>query len=196
MLKLIVEEIKDILESELSFADLVCGLSQNVKKTITDENGKAIQKNFPVYYDAKENDGSYIDLTLDDSYKSMLYFKEIATLVKEDRQSYIIVNSTVRLICWWNYKAVNKDTTNSLMSAYILSKLPASLPDMDFLNGIQIKVLNMPKNDSAIFSEYSYNEAETQFLLYPYDFFSVELGINYRFSKPCVPDIELNPSIC
>ena len=183
----------------LPFADRLAGLVRTV--TITGEDGK--RKAFPVACNVTNADctaGRYQDLVPDSSRKSVMYFEDGGTvltgLLKGDPQ----FRSTIRLIGWLNLKKMG--LTDCDFATTAITNIIKNLPWAEFnspANGfVRVKLtgLNVLEKSSAIFSRYTYDEAVTQYLLYPYDYFGLNLTVEYTVRRSCIedaviPDIEL-----
>ena len=183
----------------LPFVDRLAGLVRTV--TITGEDGK--RKAFPVACNVTNADctaGRYQDLVPDSSRKSVMYFEDGGTvltgLLKGDPQ----LRSTIRLVGWLNLKKMG--LTDCDFATTAITNIIKNLPWTEFnspANGfVRVKLtgLNVLEKSSAIFSRYTYDEAVTQYLLYPYDYFGLNLTVEYTVRRSCIedaviPDIEL-----
>jgi len=62
---------------------------------------------------------------------------------------------------------------------------------------MRIKVNQELVKSAAIFSKYSYDEAVTQYLMYPFDYFALDITTDFLINKSCIIDWENEtPIIC
>lgn len=195
-------EICDILKDklvQLPFLDKVAGLVKPVSMaTPSDSNAK--NKIFPVaanvsYDDCKK--GRFTDLVPNSTKMGIAYFEEeqAATVVK-DQAAAQHYQAQVRLVVWLNLQKLGEKELSSLSSIALqnVTKLLHNF-HLDLTNsGIRYvrarqvgEVIKLP----SIFSKYTYSEAETQYLFYPFDYFAVSYRINFAVFDACVP--LLNP---
>ena len=99
-------------------------------------------------------------------------------------------DSTVRLIAWLNYKKLADGgcgaTGNYIVD--IIKALPAFPVIVDDLMGVTIRVMSQAVRSEAIFAPYTYNVFQTQYLMLPYDFFSLEIRTSFYIIAECVND--------
>jgi hypothetical protein len=187
--------IKGYVE-DLTWIDKIAGLVQTV--TIREKIGEAVvNKSFPVSCDVDYNaciKGRYQDLALDSKKKSVLYFEDRggAQYVRRNGNT-LEFTSSLRLVCWLNLKLINEvecegDIRSCGVSGdYVLEVLRA-LPAIPFTEEgfitIFINNISQVERSVDIFSRYTYHEPQTQYLLFPYDFFALDLSIN--FTVPCI----------
>jgi len=69
--------------------------------------------------------------------------------------------------------------------------------------GVQFTKLNVtvtaiPVQDNRIFSKYDYSEKETQYLMSPFEYFAIDLSVNYSIPAACGNDITVTetPATC
>lgn len=200
-------EISDILKnqiSELPFIDRLAGLVRPVTINEETDSGKK-RKSFPVACNVSAQDcvtsGKYQDLVPNSSRKSVIYFEEAGgTRMTGIERNEINFTSTVRLVGWLNLKKMGLTDCNWSATAIlqIIKELSVLLQPHNsgmFLH-VKITEISEAEKSNAIFSKYSYDEAVTQYLIYPYDYFALNLTIKFSINKNCIeaaeiPDIEL-----
>ncbi len=188
--------------STLPFADRVAG----VVKPITFFTGtadKPTKKTIPVDCGVSQPDcigGKYTDLVPNSKYKSIIYWEDNGVkLNTSENQRDFNFTSSLRLITWINLKKVGKTDCN--VSALAVTNILNTLPTGYFNNGIytRIRVVvgqEIIKNNS-IFSKYTYDEAVTQFLMFPFDYFALDINVNFTILKNCIVDWENEtPILC
>jgi hypothetical protein len=184
----IAELVKDYLTGA-SFADKMAGLVQAMRITMTDSDNNRIEKTYPVSclytYDECKN-GKYAELIPNSKYNSILYFEDNGVSFGDREGRYINVESRLKLVCWANLKKLNKGDYNSAnMIAEILYLLPAHPVQSTIYRNLSIEITGQDIRNAGIFSKYTYNELQTQFLMYPFDYFSLNLTVNYKIIPQC-----------
>ncbi len=185
MLHKIVDNL--ITNFSFSFQDTVAGIAQPVKKNIA-----KVQKTFPVYYkdvlEACETDNLQ-QLVPDGTKKSIIYFEVInQPTVTTPHKEFNEFTATIRLVCWVNYKKIADIHDPSTIVANILDGFPQQLAKIDFIAGIRFSFLNQV-DKSILFTPYTYKEAETQFMTYPYDAFGLDFEVLFRIGRGCSEEI-------
>ena len=194
---MIYEIVETILNSfSVSFSDLVVGIVKPM--VISDVNGQ--QKRFPVIHNTDEDAcimGDYIDLLPNSERKSVIYFEDFGTEFIEQRGDDMYFQSTIRLVCWFNYKKINVSlTTDSLIMANVMKAMPTRVLHA-YIGRINIQVLrHLPKDPEQIFGKYTYNEAEVQYVTYPYDCFAIDYIVDYSINMDCINPVTDNPEEC
>lgn len=184
----IAEVLKGFLTTA-SFTDKIAGLVQTMRVGITNNDGQRTESLFPVSclytYDECKT-GKYAELVPNSKYKSILYFEDNGLSFGQREGRWQFVESRLKLICWANMKKIDKDDYNS---SNMISEILYLFPDMPFDSGIfkqvLISVTGQDIRNNSIFSKYSYNEPFTQYLMYPYDYFALNLTINFKIIPAC-----------
>jgi len=188
---LIKEQIQD-----LNFIDKLAGIVKPV--TYTDKAGNS--KTFPVALnDASACDpGHYTDLVPDSSKISIIYFEDLGTDVVNAGCRYVDVEAKIRLVCWVNLAKVNTDYSDAnLLKIKLLQTIPKRLTNTDWVTKIFVKFAGEEPKDN-LFSAYTYDEKQTQYLMYPFDYFGLNYNVKYSIpmNSECLDNIVLNPKIC
>jgi hypothetical protein len=191
-------KIANILKGKIEglvWIDKIAGLVQTV--TIRIKEGETIvNKNYPVSCDVDYdscNKGRYQDLAPNSKKKSILYFEDRGVQFIKRHGNTIQFQSSLRLVCWLNLKLINAaecdaDIRNCGVSGDYVIEVIKALPSVPFtIQGfISMNISNISQviRSVDIFSKYTYNEQSTQYLLFPFDFFALDLEIN--FTIPCI----------
>lgn len=193
MNKKIAEILKDQISS-LDWIDKIAGLVRPV--TFKDKAGNV--KTMPIYLNGVDmcKASAYEDLVPDSSKKSILYFEDGGMDVINAGCLYIDVLSSLKLVCWCNLKIINPEYSSAIpMKLEILRTIPTKIDNTDWVTKINVQFAG--EDMANPFTPYTYDE-QKQFLIYPYDYFS--LNYKVRFSVPlnaeCYDSVELNPDIC
>jgi len=68
----------------------------------------------------------------------------------------------------------------------IIKALPAFPVNVADLMGVSIRVTSQAIRSDDIFSKYTFNQTATQFLMLPFDFFSLEIRTSFYLIPECV----------
>jgi hypothetical protein len=191
-------KIANILKShieDLTWIDKIAGLVQTV--SMREKIGESVVfKSYPVSCDIDYDSctkGRYQDLTPNSKKKSVLYFEDMGVSFIARKGNTMVFQSSLRLVCWLNLKLIDSATCDSevehcsVSGDYVIEILKA-LPDVPFSEtgfvSINISGISEVVRSVDIFSKYTYNEQSTQFLLWPFDYFGLDLEIT--FTVPCI----------
>ena len=200
-----VTEIGNILKSFLEpleiggagsnqFIDKLAGVVKVITTTGVDGNNKSILKTFPVacgmsYADFVKT-GKYKDLCPDSNIGCMVYFEDLGARMLGEVGSRRKWKASYRLVCWINQKKLG--TNECSISAKILNTFLNKIPQVPFNSGIyqrcSIDILGQDPKSYNPFSKFSYDEDKTQYLMYPYDYFSIQLDFNAEVDRRCADD--------
>jgi len=196
MINLIVNEIVSELAG-LPFLDTITGIVKPAK--LSDAEGNI--KTFPIAYNTNPdecNDSELQDLVPYSTKKSILYFEDRGTVVRGASGDAIEFTSNFLLVCWFNYRLINEDLTNSsTIAANIIKHLPlGNMGNITPLMNVYLEVTGQEPNDGGVFSRYSYREEINQYITYPYDYVALTLRADYRVRTECIEDVTENPASC
>ena len=190
--------IKGYLEDcRCDFIDKIAGLVQTVYVNITDGDNK-VQKSFPVSCNVTAEDcksGLYNDLTPDSKYKTVIYFEDGGVTFNSRQGNFICYTSSLKLVCWINVPLymgeLCPDGVPCTAAAEIIKKIICCLPEFPqnvtpFARFFPVIVSQDIRNNS-IFSKYTYNELQVQYLMYPYDYFALNIKTDFCV---CTEDCE------
>jgi len=168
----------------------------------TGSEQNTIKKVYPIDCSASHKDcvtGKYTDLVPNSRYKSIHYFEDGGVAPVNTTQRDWRFRSSLRLVGWINLKKLGK--TDCSVSAQAVLQLINALPSGRFNSGeyknIQITSIAEAPKSSAIFSKYTYDEAVTQYLMFPFDYYALDLTVEFTISKSCINDFDLGtPTEC
>ncbi len=202
-------DIADILKSQINalpFIDKLAGLVKTVVISDQNESGQKIKKSFPIACnvsgDECVNNGAYKDLTPNNSYKSVLYFEEAGgTQLTGIERGKMHFRSQVRLVGWLNLKKMGLTDCQYSSTAVlqIIRELSAMIQPGNYGNKyihLRVTGINEIEKSSAIFGRYTYDESINQYLVYPFDYFALNISVEFSVNPSCIeneeiPDIEL-----
>lgn len=182
---LVAKIIKDLL-SPLPYFDLASGLVQVITKSDNSEN-KSVNKRFPIEVDVSEENNSNALYPRDDI-KGM-FFLEDGGARSEGHNDW---TSDLTLVCWFCPKKIASNPESVAANALAdISDAFKTFHNSSPVSRLKINIVSMPQRDSGIFSKYTFDERQTQFLMPPFDFFALKLKCSYRLISNCL--IPLNP---
>jgi hypothetical protein len=172
----------------ISMADKVGGLVRPVTVVVGDQ-----VKTYPVAWDVTHADcvkGKYNDLMPNSKYKSLMYFEDGGTNFTDRIGDMQVCQSSLRLIGWVNGKRFEHYGCATPVGACMIMEIVAALPSNMFNEGnfqrIQIGVQSEATKNSAVFAPYTFDEQFSQYLMYPYDYFALNIVVNYTFNVKCL----------
>jgi hypothetical protein len=194
------EKIANILKTKLEalpFADKLAGMVRPMRIEVLGENNVRAQKTFPVSCDLSFNEvekGKYKDLIPQSKYGSIIYFEDNGTTLTYRDRGRVGFVGRLNLVCWLNLNKVNCLKTGSTQALLnIISLLPDTHFSVDELREIRITGVSEVPKSNAIFSRYSYDEIKTQYLLHPFDYFSLAINVEYWVKLSCIQPLEIEP---
>lgn len=173
------------------FIDKLTGVVKPITKIDLDKDNKPIRKTFPVSCNVNAEDclsnGRYKDLTPDSKIGCMVYLEDVSSkFAGRDGRKYNWINQ-YRLVSWINQKKLGVDSCN--VTSNIITTIIELLPEFPFNSGVfqrgEIDVIAQDPKSFNPFSKYSYDEDRTQYLMYPYDYFSLQIEFRYQLDKSC-----------
>lgn len=169
-----IEHIKECIK-QCDFIDLIGGV---VHVAVVDCDGK--KKKFPIdCSDGAECEDDLIDLSPNSKYNSVSFFEDLGTKtaksIKGDR-----FTTKLRFICWLNGKNFEDDCNLGCMAQLNIYRVlrKCKIKD-DTIGAFNIRNIEMPIKSNALFRNYTFNEHCTQYLTKPYDYFALDLTIDW-----------------
>lgn len=183
--------------SSLNFVDKIAGIVK-----ILSYKDKGVTKTFPASVKLTFEEceaGRYMDLAPDSSKKSVIFLEDRGTRFIKREGKRLYFRSSVSLICWLNMPKIGYQGAS--FSALAVGAIIGKFPDMAFNSGIFNMVFIQPQGQDPKtvnpFQRYSFDETVNQFLMYPYDYFSMPIDIEFMITKDCLNQLEdLTPDVC
>lgn len=205
------KEIAHILKERLAsngglpFVEVLAGLAQTVEYKQENSDGNPITKRMPVGYDATTPEGCTVSperaLIPDSTRKGILYFEDLgATFIDRVSGGHMRYRSTLVLVCWMNRALLVGDHYAEITShcvTTILGKLnirrPKNEPPFSRMAVTPGRIL---QQNASVFSRYTYDETVTLYLRPPYEFFGMELTVDYCIHPDCLTTLEYKDPVC
>jgi len=170
---------------DLDFVDKIAGLVSTAYMKI-----EGVTKSYPIACCVTANDckeGAYNDLAPDSKYKTVIYFEDRGVSFERYAGNWKYYKSSLRLVCWINVAKINSDTCwtadGCTLSSHLIADIIRHLPEhpINFppFDQVYSEVTNQEIRSNSIFSPYTYNETQTQYLMYPYDYFALDIETSF-----------------
>lgn len=174
----------------LDFVDKIAGLTSVTYFDVTDKDKNTVQKAFPVACCVTADDckvGAYNELMPDSKYKTVIYFEDRGVTFARSESNWKYYTSNLRLVCWINVAKLLGDTCNEgtacTVAAHLITDIIRSLPSFPEhnypFNHVYSEVTNQEIRSNGIFAAYTYDEKHSQYLMYPYDYFALDIQTNF-----------------
>lgn len=202
-----VVEIGNILKSYLEplvsdgststkFIDKLAGVIKVVTKTEMGDSNNPIRKTFPVScninFEDCNNNGAYKDLIPNSLLGCIVYFEDLGIRLVNEERGYRRWRSSYRMIGWINQKKLGTNECN--VTGTIINTLINQFPSKAFNSGIYtqclIEVLGQDPKSLNPFSKFTYDEDRTQYLMNPFDYFSLQIDVTCSVHGSCVVAFE------
>lgn len=190
-------EIATILNtyiSTLPFADRLAGVVKPVT-FVTGTVDKPVKKTIPVDCGVSQPDcmaGKYQNLVPNSKYKSIIYWEDNGVTTNSNNTRDFNFTAQLRLVAWLNLKKLGKTDCN--LSALAVTNVLNVLPTAPFNSGIYTRMrINVGQEiikSNAIFSKYTYDESVVQYLMFPFDYFALDVSVDFTILKSCITDWE------
>lgn len=205
------KEIAGVLKNRLSadgglqFVDVLAGLAQKVEYKSENSDGNPVTKRMPVSYDTNVSGSCQVSpetaVVPDSRKKGVLYFEDLGCNFI-DRQSggAMRYRSTFVLVCWMNKARIVGEKYTEITS-YCISELLKKLGTKKITNEggfsrFRVTPGRILPQDAAVFSRYTYDETVMQYLRPPFEFFGMELTVDFCIQEGCVTQLIFKDPVC
>lgn len=197
--------IAHILKEQLAGVPLIeklAGLVQIAEypDTTWDETGlvkKTFTKRIPISCDVNVDACEQNDLVPDSSKSGLLYFEDrgVAPIPSNRVFKY---RSRLRLVAWVNTARLSNNVCY-IAPALLLNRIITQLMELNHTSSgcfarLKVAVEGLPISGKELFSAYTYDNANTQYLLPPYESFAIDLTVDYQIHPDCAEAIVINPN--
>lgn len=190
MIDLAIAQLQQKIETNLPYIDLVGGVARQQKITVGDR-----VKTLPATPDA-DNPGAYLWLTPNTERSGILYFEVLRSgnperLAGGSAYGY---TATVRAVVWLNMQRLSPSAAAPLIMAQVVSNLQGRHTDAYPVTNIRVWPEGEAVKGPELFSKYTYDEAESQFLMLPFEYFAFDFTLSFALASDCVLDNVLKTS--
>jgi hypothetical protein len=98
-----------------------------------------------------------------------------------------LFTTNVRLFAWLNTKRLVPENVAPLAMSLIVSNLTGGYDDVHPLVNIRVEPLQEVPRSPELFSKFSYNEVESQYLMLPFDYFAFDFQLSFGMVVGCAP---------
>lgn len=188
---------------DLDFVDKIAGLVSTVNIDVGPKDN-LVTKSYPVACCVTANDcksGAHNDLMPDSKYKTVIYFEDNGVSFVKSESNWKYYTSSVRLVCWINVAKILGDACNEgtacTLAAHLIAEIIRVLPEFpehhDEFDFVYSEVVGQVIRDNSIFSKYTFDEKHIQYLMYPYDYFALEIQTSFAV---CLKNTAVYDSEC
>lgn len=193
MIEVAVNELRRPL-IDLGWIDIAGGLVREQKIRVGD-----VEKTLPAFPDPEDH-AQMILLTPDSGRSVITYFEVMANQNRGDVSGGRghMFSSTVRLVAWFNtQRLAPSGVVPQAMAAMVSALAGYRFADVAPVGNIRVVPLQEVPKSPAIFARWTYDEAETQFLMPPFDYFAFDFSVSFTLSTFCpVVNIVKTDSTC
>lgn len=137
------------------------------------------------------------EMVPDDQYAAMVYFEDQGTTRTTSRTRGTLYTSNLRLVCWVNVSKLGGDI---LAADQVMEKLVHALTagpyNVGSFQGVRHRAQAFPARGTTLFSVYQYPDSARQYLMPPFDAFAIDIASEFRITKGCEADVELEDIAC
>lgn len=182
----------------LPFVDKYVGMVQTVTEEVaTDETHT--RKRFPVATEIVLNDVCSAHeeiITPDSSLKGLVYFEDNGTTPNGKIGKGYQYTSNLTLICWINRAKVVSEVYSEITGIAIQNiiqklQIDENPENVSMFIGLTVTLNKIFPQDANLFSKYTFDEAVTQYLRPPFEFFGLSLQVKYRINPECVEPLTI-----
>jgi len=186
-------KIADIIRlqiEDLDWIDQIAGLTQVARYNVK-EGDRTVEKRFPIacsmdYVNCFKT-GTYDILTPDSHRRSVVYFEDYGLTLTKMEGFRMWYDSRIRLVAWLNYRMIGGTCGDSYRRVLdIISLIPTVPVQVDELFNVFIVIQAQAVRDISIFGKYTYDEKKTQLLMYPFDFFALDIRTTFYVRNDCI----------
>lgn len=198
MIHKIAEKLRDQI-STLDYVEVAAGLAKPHAIRNKQEEG-VIDQIVPLAYNDLElvcEPGDLLALYPDSKKMSIHWWEDNGSDVEDENAYFYHVVSSLTLVSWWNLPKINSAYTDpSLLVANLISEIPESLTNDDYMIAIQIAFAGEAPSLADILNKYTFDEPEFQFNTHPYYLTGLNYEVRWWMGKSCPDSIVVNPSVC
>lgn len=186
----------------LTYIDKLAGVIKVITKTDLNSSNTYVKKTFPVPCSLSHNDcantNDYKHLMPDSYLGCIVYLEDNGIRLIPTNGAFKKFSASYKLVCWINQKKLgyDKHSIASDILLDIISKfkdVPINFTtpsDYAKYTKFLVEVDGQDPKSYNPFSKFSYDEDKTQYLMYPYDYFSLNLTATFEINTKCLTPFE------
>lgn len=215
MIHTITTPIKDAISDLPLFTDGTDTRIAGVVQPVTKKDKEGNRFTFPASCDvdglACWEQGRYFDLLPNDLYRAVIYFEQLTGVrfqgYKDSKDKIMIYQANLRLVGWLNLKKLGS-TDCTITSRLVLGIIKAltttkgetsrtsgklSVQDATYTNAVvEVEPVQQVRQDQSVFSRYTLKETN---LLYPWDYFAIDLACTLYVGRECFDEVTAGAEI-
>lgn len=187
-----LNEAAKFLAERCTFLSLVGGAVKQQKVSVAD-----VVKIIPACA-SLDSDGAYNSMVPDACQSGIAYFDTIQNKALQELSgtggySYA---ANVRLVVWINTERLAGYTPGAAMASCV-SALTGFSGSFGLIKNVKVEPVAEALKSPSIFMKYTYDEAQLQYLMPPYDYFAFDFNFKYILSNSCAPTVSaVSPPAC
>ena len=201
MLFNLIEVLKTRIEGEnLTYIDKLAGLVtvRHVDKPTSTTS--SIQRSYPIYCGLNDQceTSKQMPLIPDHKIKSLFYFEDLRGITVNDiNGGFINYTATVRLVGWVNPKKLGSTDCNitAPIQTDLINILMSKTVNSGIYQKIKVRGISIPTKNESIFLNYKYSDKFVTLLDKPYDYFAIDMSIEFSMHKNCASSFIPNTPI-
>ena len=132
----------------------------------------------------------------DSNDSAIVYFEEVSTATASTSSlARIDCITSVRLVLWANLQRIDADVSTAM--AKIIATITERPANLTICKSIQVSIAGFePQVQSIVFGRYTFDDRENQQFLYPFDFASILLRIQYSVVPSCADAVNQTDPPC
>lgn len=145
------------------------------------------------------NDASdFFEMAPNSNNLGILYFEDMGANVVEKNRRYQSWKGSLKLVCWLNMKRIGTENDLANLIFATISGSPKTLPGTPGFVGGSLSVTKQFPKSPHPFQQFNYDEVQTQFITYPYEYFSLQLDYKVRavIGFNCSIKVDIKPELC
>ncbi len=138
----------------------------------------------------------YYTLVPDTAETGIAYCEDLGATVTESNGIRQTLEGSIKLVCWLNMKKIGYPNTITDLASAVFGAVPRAVAAGSSVLGGSLRLASQYSRNSNPFERYDYDEAQTQHLILPYNYFSLKLTYKIYIPTNCQIEITLNPESC
>lgn len=187
------------------FIDKLAGVVKTISKSDLDSSNNRVSKTFPIAcgtsFEECSQSNAYTDLIPNSALGCIVYLEDLGVRLLGEESNKRHWKASYRLVCWINQKQLGYDDCS--ITGQVLNTIISQFPK-GFFNATgtiyqrcSVEILGQDPKSLNPFSKYSYDEDKTQYLMSPFDYFSIQIDVNFSVDNRCLTPFEkTTPIIC
>lgn len=176
-----VQLVAEQLALSLAQSAIVSKISGLIREHRTVDGNRPVT--LPVGVLLKHGDNTEAYMVPDERESAVAYFEQVGRVTEVLKQGRATLYAAeLRLVVWLNLRKIQPPNTGQI-AAYFMSQLTdAALPDSHPVTNSRVVSIVPEAPDGAIWKRWTLDEAQTQFLMPPFDYCSFLIGVRFAVS--------------